>query len=126
MNPQDSSPNSAADLPEDATLLRIFVGEAHMFHHQPLYEAIVMKAREMHLAGATVLKSALGFGYHSHIHEAKLLQLSSDLPLVIEIIDTQEKIDAFLPLLDEMMQGGLVTLEKVRVLHYVAKGRKAQ
>lgn len=95
-----------------------------MFGHQPLYEAIVIKAREMHLAGATVLKSAMGFGYHSHLHTAKILQLSNDLPLVIEIVDTQQKIDAFLPLLDEMMQGGLVTIEKVRVIHYRGKGNQ--
>jgi len=106
------------ELPQDALLLRIFIGEADRWHHQPLYEAIVLKAREMHLAGATVLRSALGFGKSSRLHTNKILRLSTDLPLVIEIVDTEEKINAFLPLLDSMMGGGLVTLEKVRVLHY--------
>ncbi len=105
-------------LPEDSVLLRIFIGESDRHGHQPLYEAIVLKARELKLAGATVLRSPLGFGASSHLHTAKILRLSADLPMVIEIVDTEEKIQAFLPVLDPMMGGGLVTLEKVRVLHY--------
>lgn len=112
------NPPSAPSLPEEALLLRIFIGDNDRHGSQPLYEAIVVKARELHLAGATVLKSPMGYGSTSRLHTAKILQLSNDLPLVIEIVDTQEKIDAFLPLLDEMMEGGLVTLEKVRVIHY--------
>ncbi len=110
-------------LPEDALLLRIFLGESDRWQHQPLYEAIVMKARELHLAGATVLRGPMGFGAASRIHTAKILRLSIDLPLVIEIVDTEEKVQAFLPVLKEMMGGGLVTLEKVKVIHY-RDGRK--
>jgi PII-like signaling protein len=99
-------------------LLRIFIGESDRWHHQPLYEAIVLKARELHLAGATVLRGPMGYGKSSRLHTAKILQLSMDLPLVIEIVDAEEKIQAFLPVLDEMMKGGLVTLEKVRVIDY--------
>ena len=106
------------ELPEDAVLLRIFVGEMDRHHHQPLYEAIVFKAREMHMAGATVLRGPLGYGASSRVHTAKILQLSMDLPCVVEIVDTEEKIEAFLPVLDGMMDGGLVTLEKARVIHY--------
>jgi PII-like signaling protein len=105
-------------IPHDAVLLRIFIGESDRWHHQPLYEAIVLKAREMHLAGATVLRGPMGFGKSSRIHTAKILRLSMDLPLVIEIVDSEETIQSFLPVLDEMMGGGLVTLEKVKVLHY--------
>ncbi|MFL6568048.1 MAG: DUF190 domain-containing protein, partial [Chthoniobacterales bacterium] len=93
-------------LPEDAALLRIFVGESDRWNYQPLYEAIVMKAREQHLAGATVLRGPMGFGATSRIHTAKILRLSADLPMVIEIIDTEEKVNAFLPALDQMMDGG--------------------
>ncbi|HVY57858.1 MAG TPA: DUF190 domain-containing protein [Xanthobacteraceae bacterium] len=105
-------------LPREAVLLRIFVGEDKKSGHRPLYEAIVLKAREMQLAGATVLRGPMGFGHSSHLHTTKILRLSQDLPLVIEIVDTQEKIDAFLPALDAMMSSGLVTLEKVQVLRY--------
>jgi PII-like signaling protein len=105
-------------LPRDAMLLRVFIGEDDKFERKPLYEAIVLKAREMHLAGATVLRGSLGFGHASQLHTAKILRLAQDLPLVIEIVDTQEKIDAFLPTLDAMMVSGLVTLEKVQVLQY--------
>lgn len=105
-------------LPVEATLLRIFIGDTDRYGHHPLYEAIVLKARELHLAGATVLKSPMGFGHTSRLHTAKILQLSTDLPMVIEIVDEPEKIQAFLPVLDEMMDGGLVTLEKVQVIHY--------
>lgn len=114
----NSSPVHEPPKPLEATLLRIFIGDADRHGHQPLYEAIVMKARELHLAGATVLKSPMGFGKNSHIHTAKILQLSTDLPLVIEIVDLPEKIAAFLPVLDGMMDGGLVTTEKVQVIEY--------
>jgi PII-like signaling protein len=106
------------NLPEDAVLLRIFVGESDRYEHRPLYEAIVIKARETHLAGATVFRGPMGFGKSSHLHTAKILRLSMDLPMVIEIVDTEEKINKFLPVLDEMMGGGLVTMEKVKVIHY--------
>ena len=107
-------------LPHEAMLLRIFIGESDRWHHQPLYEAIVLKARELHLAGATVLRGPMGFGKSSRLHTAKILRLSMDLPLVIEIVDAEEKIQGFLPVLDEMMKGGLVTLERVRVIDYRA------
>src|SRR5216110_3521493 len=107
-------------LPHDAMLLRIFIGESDRWHHQPLYEAIVLKARETHLAGATVLRRPMGFGKSSRLHTAKILRLSMDLPLVIEIVDTEEKIQAFLPTLNEMMQGGLITMEKIHVIDYRA------
>ena len=102
----------------DALLLRIFVGEDDRCDHKPLYEAIVLKAREHHIAGATVLRGPMGFGHSSRIHTTKILRLSEDLPLVIEIVDSEDKINAFLPVLDRMMGSGLVTLEKVRVLKY--------
>jgi uncharacterized protein len=107
-------------IPHDATLLRIFLGESDRWEHKPLYEAIVLKAREMHLAGATVLRGPVGFGKSSRLHTTKILRLSYDLPLVIEIVDAEEKINAFLPVLNKMMKGGLVTLEKVRVIDYRA------
>ncbi|GAA0557355.1 DUF190 domain-containing protein [Rhizomicrobium electricum] len=105
-------------IPSDAKLLRIFFGEADRFEGKPLYEAIVLKAREMGLAGATVLRGPMGFGKSSRLHTAKILRLSEDLPLVIEICDSEEKIDSFLPVLDAMMGSGLVTIEKVTVLRY--------
>lgn len=107
-------------LPQDAVLLRVFIGESDRWKHQPLYEAIVLKARELHLAGATVLRGPMGFGKSSRVHTSKILRLSMDLPLVIEIVDSEEKINAFLPTIEQMMNGGLVTLEKVRVIHYEA------
>ncbi len=106
------------EIPEDAVLLRIFVGEAKKWHHQPLYEAIVLKAREMHLAGATVTRCVMGFGKSSRLHTTKILRLSDDLPLIVEIVDGESKINGFLPILDEMMPTGLATLEKVRTVHY--------
>ncbi len=109
-------------IPKDAMLLRIFIGESDRFQHQPLYEAIVLKAREAHLAGATVMRGPMGFGKSSRVHTSKILRLSMDLPLVIEIVDSEEKIRAFLPALDGMIGGGLVTLEKVQVIHYEAGG----
>jgi len=112
-------------LPEDAVLLRIFIGESDRYKHRPLYEAIVIKARELHLAGATVLRGPMGFGKSSHLHTAKILRLSMDLPIVIEIVDSEEKVNAFLPVLDEMMGGGLVTLEKAKVIRYRHQGKKS-
>ena len=106
------------DLPSDCVLLRIFIGESDRHEGKPLYEVIVLKARELHLAGATVLRGAMGFGASSRIHTTKILRLSIDLPLVIEIVDSEEKINALLPVLKTIMGGGLVTLENVRVLHY--------
>jgi len=98
--------------------LRIFIGENDRWEHQPLYEAIVLKAREMHLGGATVLRGPMGFGHSSRLHTTKILRLSEDLPLLIEIVDSEEKINGFLPALDSMMGSGLITMEKVRVLQY--------
>jgi PII-like signaling protein len=109
-------------IPRDAMLLRIFIGEDDKCHGRPLYEAIVLKAREEHLAGATVLRGPMGFGHSSHLHTAKILRLSFDLPIVIEIVDSQAKIEGFLPVLDGMMGSGLVTLEKVQVLQYGVDG----
>jgi PII-like signaling protein len=105
-------------IPRDAVLLRIFVGESERADGKPLYEAIVLKARELQMGGATVLRGPMGFGRSSHLHTAKILRLSEDLPMVIEIVDSQEKIDKFLPVLDTMMGSGLITVEKVQVLQY--------
>ena len=105
-------------VPRDAVLLRIFLGESDRCEHRPLYEAIVLKARELHMSGATVLRGPMGFGPSSRLHTAKILRLSEDLPMVVEIVDSQEKIDAFLPVLDAMMGSGLITIEKVTVLQY--------
>jgi uncharacterized protein len=110
-------------LPEDAVLLRIFIGESDRYQHRPLYEAIVLKARELQLAGATVLRGPMGFGKSSHLHTAKILRLSMDLPIVVEIVDSEEKINAFLPVLDEMMGGGLITLERAKVIRYRDQGK---
>ena len=110
------------EMPRNAVLLRIFIGEDDKHESKPLYESVVLKAREMHLAGATVLRGAMGFGHSSHLHTTKILRLSQDLPLVIEIVDSEDKINAFLPVLDGMMGHGLVTLEKVQVLQYGAPG----
>jgi PII-like signaling protein len=105
-------------IPEEGYLLRIFVGESDKVGHRPLYEVIVLKAREAGLAGATVLRGVMGYGKNSVLHTAKILRLSEDLPMVVEIVDSLEKVEAFLPELDGMITDGLVTLEKVRVLHY--------
>jgi PII-like signaling protein len=99
-------------------LLRIFIGENDHFDGRPLYESIVLKAREQGLAGATVLRGPMGFGHSSRLHTAKILRLSQDLPVVVEIVDTKEKITAFLSLLDGMVKGGLVTLEEIQVVRY--------
>jgi len=103
---------------EKAALLRIFIGENDRFGQHPLYEAIVLKAREQGLAGATVLRGPMGFGHSSRLHTAKILRLSEDLPVVVEIIDSEQNITAFLPLLEEMVKGGLVSIEDVRILRY--------
>jgi PII-like signaling protein len=105
-------------IPRDAVLLRIFIGESERSDHKPLYEAIVLKARELQLGGATVIRGPMGFGRSSHLHSAKILRLSEDLPMIIEIVDSQAKIDAFIPVLDQMMGSGLITVEKVQVLQY--------
>jgi PII-like signaling protein len=107
-------------IPEDGYLLRIFVGESDRHGPRPLYESIVLQAREAGLAGATVLRGVMGFGKHSILHTAKILRLSEDMPMVIEIVDSREKIEEFLPRLDELIKDGLVTIEKVRVIHYRA------
>ena len=106
------------EVPRDSMLLRIFIGESDRWNHKPLYEAIVLKAREMHLGGATVLRGPMGFGKSSRMHTAKILRLSMDLPMVIEIVDSLEKVKAFMPQLDEIIKDGLVTLEEVKVIHY--------
>ncbi len=105
-------------------LLRIFIGESDRWNHKPLYEAIVLKARELHLAGATVLRGPMGFGKSSRMHTAKILRLSMDLPIVIEIVDSEEKINELLPALEQMMSGGMVTLERVQVINYQHVERK--
>ena len=107
-------------IPREAVLLRIFIGEDDKAGRQPLYEAIVLKAREMHLAGATVLRGPIGFGRSSRLHTTKILSLSEDLPIIIEIVDAEDKIGAFLPQLEMLMGSGsgLVTLEKVKVVRY--------
>jgi hypothetical protein len=108
-------------IPNQAVSLRIFIGESDHCDGKPLYEAIVMKARERHLAGATVLRGPMGFGKSSRLHTSKILRLSEDLPLLIEIVDSEDNINAFLPVLDGMMSSGLITLEKVQVLQYGTK-----
>ncbi len=110
--------NPEMHLPEDAVALRIFIGESDRWEHRPLYEAIVHRARQLHLAGATVTRGMMGFGAASRIHTAKILRLSMDLPIVIEIVDRPEKVDAFLPELEKMIGGGMVILEKVKIIHY--------
>lgn len=112
-------------LPRDAMLLRVFFGEDDKFNGRPLHEAIVRAARDAHLAGATVLRGPMGFGRSSRLHTTKILRLSEDLPLIIEIVDTEASIKAFLPTLDSMMGSGLVTLEKVQVLQYGADVKHA-
>jgi uncharacterized protein len=113
-------------LPRDAVLLRIYIGEDARFEHRPLYEAIVTKAHEAQLAGATVLRGPMGFGHSSLLHTAKILAIAENLPVVIEIVDSKDKIDAFLPTLDGMIPSGLVTLEKVQVLQYGKAGSAAE
>ena len=105
-------------IPEEGQLLRIFIGESDRWKGKPLYEAIILKAREMGIAGATMLRGMMGYGAASRIHTAKILRLSEDLPIVVEIVDSKEKITALLPTIEEMVHEGLVTLENVRVLQY--------
>jgi PII-like signaling protein len=107
-------------IPAEGYLLRIFVGESDRHGNRPLYESIVLQAREAGLAGATVLRGVMGFGKHSILHTAKILRLSEDMPMIIEIVDSFENIEKFLPVLDELIKDGLVTIEKVRVIHYRA------
>ncbi len=108
-------------IPEEGQLLRIFIGESDRWKGKPLYEAIILKAREMGIAGATMLRGMMGYGAASRIHTAKILRLSEDLPIVVEIVDSKEKITALLPTIEEMVQEGLVTLENVRVLQYQSR-----
>lgn len=107
---------------EQAQLLRVIVGESDRHGNVPLYEAIVLKARELKLAGATVVRACMGFGANSHLHTTKVLRLSIDLPMVIEIVDTPEKIALLMPFIDETVRGGLVTVEDLRVIHYRGTG----
>ncbi len=109
-------------MPEEAILLRIFIGESDQLGGKPLYEAIVLKARETHLAGATVLRGLMGFGRSSRLHTVKVLRLSADLPIVVEITDVEAKIQAFLPWLESVVGGGLITLERARVIRYAGVG----
>lgn len=109
------------NITEEAILLRIFVGEGDRHQHQPLYEAVVLKAREMHMAGATVLRGPMGFGHGAHLHTAKILRLSDDLPVVVEIVDTEDRIDAFLQEVEPIMDSGLITREKATVVRYGSK-----
>ena len=110
----------------EAQLLRVFMGESDKWHGRPLYEAIVMKARELHMAGATVLRGPMGFGAHSRMHTVKILRLSEDLPMIVEIVDSEEKMSTLLPYIDQMVVEGLITLEKVHVIKYSANGGDAK
>jgi uncharacterized protein len=112
-----SSPH-ARSLPEECLLLRIFLGEADEYKRRPLYKAIVLRAREQHLAGATVLRGPMGFGRSLHLHNANILRLSFDLPMVVEIVDTHDKIEAFVPELRGMMKRGLITVERAQIIRY--------
>lgn len=107
-------------IPAEGYLLRIFIGESDRHGHRPLYESIVLQAREAGLAGATVLRGVMGYGKHSILHTAKILRLSEDMPMIIEIVDSLERIEKFLPVLDELIKDGLVTIEKIKVIHYRA------
>jgi PII-like signaling protein len=108
----------ARTLPEECLLLRIFIGEADEYKHRPLYKAIVLRARELHLAGATVLRGPMGFGQSHHLHNANILRLSFDLPMVVEIVDTHDRIEAFVPELQGMMKRGLITVERAEIIRY--------
>lgn len=112
-------------IPDEGWLLRVFIGESDKWHGRPLYEAIVLKARELHMAGATVLRGPMGFGANSRLHTAKIIRLSEDLPMVIEIVDGKERIDALMPHIDQMVNEGLVTLERVQVIKYRANAAQA-
>jgi uncharacterized protein len=112
---------------EEAKLLRILIGESDLLHHIPVYEKIVQEARKMNLAGATVFRGIMGFGGTSKIHTAKILRLSEDMPMVIEIVDEKEKIENFLPLLNNIFEeancGGLITMEKAEIIKYVVANK---
>lgn len=112
------------NIPEEAILLRVFLGESDRHEGRPLYEAIVLKARELHLAGATVLRGVMGFGRSSRLHTAKVLRLSEDLPIVVEIADSEERIQSILPWLERSVTGGLITLERARVFRYTGDSKK--
>ncbi len=116
--PSERSCPPAQTLPEECLLLRIFIGEADEYKHRPLYKAIVLRARELHLAGATVLRGPMGFGQSHHLHNANILRLSFDLPMIVEIVDTNDRIEAFLPELQGMMRRGLITVERARIIRY--------
>ena len=105
-------------LPEQGKLLRIFIGEGDHYKGKPLYEAIVLKARELNLAGATVLKGVMGYGANSRLHTSKVLRMSEDMPLIIEIVDTEEKLESIMPFLEETVREGLITLEAAKVIIY--------
>lgn len=105
-------------LPEQAVMLKVFIGESDRYKGKPLYEQIVLKARELNLAGATVTRGLMGFGADSRMHSSKILELSEDLPIIIEIVDTEEQINLLMPFIDETVEEGLVTLEKMRVIKY--------
>ena len=111
-------------IPSDGQLLRIFIGESDKWQHQPLYQAIVELAKKDGMAGATAVKGFMGFGCKSHMHTTKLLRLSEDLPIIIEIVDAEDKLKKFIEKLDGMVQEGLITLEKVNVVMYRADSRK--
>ena len=113
------------DIPETATLLRIFLGENDKTDGRPLYETLVLKARELHLAGATVLRGPMGFGRASRLHTAKILRLSEDLPIVVEIVDAQSNIERFLETMEPMLGSVLVTMENVKVLRYGNRRRES-
>ena len=118
-SPGEKSPiPKPRDLPEDCSLLRIFLGEGDEYQHRPLYRAIVLRAREFHLAGATVLRGPMGYGRSTHLHNANILRLSLDLPIILEIVEETSKIEAFLPELEKMMSGGLITIERAQVFRY--------
>ena len=117
------------ELKSEAKLVRIFVGESDLIHHIPVYEKIVLEARKMHLAGATVFKGVMGYGGTSRVHTSKILRLSEDMPMVIEIVDEEEKINIFLPLLHDIFEeancGGLITMEKAEIIKYVVGNNKS-
>ena len=115
---EKSSIPKPRNLPEECSLLRIFLGEGDEYQHRPLYRAIVLKAREFHLAGATVLRGPMGYGRSTHLHNANILRLSLDLPIIVEIVEETSKIEAFLPVLEKMMPGGLITMERAQVFRY--------
>jgi len=119
-------PRDNMNINEDGVLLRVFIGESDRWEHRPLYEAIVQKVRELGLSGATVLRGIEGFGANSVVHKAKLLELSSDLPIVVEIVDTKEKVQAILPVLETMVSEGMITMEYVRILAYRERGARGE